>query len=144
MARTQKYTATHIYKYMYICICVCTLLCTYIYIYLYISCVIYTLYRWLSARLQYLQCVSNGDTALSHWYVHVNPYSWWSKCQSPVKKLRLMMTRDNWANEKNESFRSSQSGFLVRKMTHCNRHVFWLCEYWIYIFLDYLLHVCSD
>ena len=23
-------------------------------------------YRWLSARLQYLQCVSNGDTAVSH------------------------------------------------------------------------------
>ena len=27
--------------------------------------------RWLSARLQYLQCVSNEDTAVLHWAIHV-------------------------------------------------------------------------
>ena len=26
-------------------------------------------YRWLSARLQYLQCVSNGDSAVLHWAI---------------------------------------------------------------------------
>ena len=34
-------------------------------------------YRWLSARLQYLQCVSNGDTAVLHYAIdmilHVSP-----------------------------------------------------------------------
>ena len=27
--------------------------------------------RWLSARLQYLQCVSNGDTAVLHWAIEM-------------------------------------------------------------------------
>ena len=29
------------------------------------------LYRWLSARLQYRQCISNGDTAVLHWAIHI-------------------------------------------------------------------------
>ena len=28
-------------------------------------------YRWLSTRLQYLQCVSNGDTAVLHWTIDI-------------------------------------------------------------------------
>ena len=32
--------------------------------------------RWFGARLQYLQCVSNGDTAVLHWAIEL--YSSWS------------------------------------------------------------------
>ena len=31
--------------------------------------------RWLSTRLQYLQCVSNGDTAVLYWAFE--RYDWW-------------------------------------------------------------------
>ena len=27
--------------------------------------------QWLSARLQYLQCISNGDTAVLHWAIDI-------------------------------------------------------------------------
>ena len=32
------------------------------------SCWMTVWYRWLSARLWYLQCVSSGDTTFLHWY----------------------------------------------------------------------------
>ena len=28
------------------------------------------IFRWLGARLQYLQCISNGDIAVLHWVIH--------------------------------------------------------------------------
>ena len=30
------------------------------------------IYRWLSARLRYLQCISNGDTAVFHKAIDMN------------------------------------------------------------------------
>ena len=53
---------------------------------LYLAIVIVMIYWWLSARLQYLQCVSNGHTAVLHWGIDMwycvmkNHYSkelWW-------------------------------------------------------------------
>ena len=32
--------------------------------------------QWISARLQYLQCVNNGDTAVLHWAMELTLY--WS------------------------------------------------------------------
>ena len=29
------------------------------------------IYWWLSARLQYHQCISNGDTAVFHWAIDI-------------------------------------------------------------------------
>ena len=40
-------------------------------------------YRWFSARLQYLQCISNGETAVLHWGWAIDIYCQsqsWLKC----------------------------------------------------------------
>ena len=29
-------------------------------------------YRWFSARLQYLQCISTGDTAVLYWAIDID------------------------------------------------------------------------
>ena len=48
------------------------------------------LVRWFSARLQYLHCVSNGDTAVLHKAIELimNPYMSWSR---EVKGLMLFV-----------------------------------------------------
>ena len=49
------------------------------------------LHRWLSARLQYLQCVSNGDTAVLHQAIdklgHATPAMQWLRSHVISSKL---------------------------------------------------------
>ena len=44
------------------------------------------IFRWFSARQQYLQCVSNGDTAVSHEAIDLH-MPWQQKCHVSCKIL---------------------------------------------------------
>ena len=61
------------------------------------------IFWWLSARLQHLQCVSNGDTAVLHWamdlyYAELSTYhylnGWWSYYVMPYG-----ITRSQWGEQ---------------------------------------------
>ena len=50
-----------------------------------------TIYRWLSARLQYLQCVSNGDTAVLRWAIDIKKTTF----HSCYRVYRIVYAADN-------------------------------------------------
>ena len=70
---------------------------------------VYSTHRWLGARLQYLHCISNGDTAVLHWAIDIFnsrestgfwhcvsipskhlTCSWWSVLSSKFMALSLL------------------------------------------------------
>ena len=55
-----------------------------------------TSHPWLSARLQYLQCVSTGDTAVLHWAINmmcfISSWALWLVIMIMMTLLVMMMT----------------------------------------------------
>ena len=58
------------------------------------------IYRWLSSRLQHLQCVSNGDTTVLHWaigtvlaygHVHASPeFKFWTNMLTTTHQMKYI------------------------------------------------------
>ena len=110
--------------------------------------------RWFSARLQYLQCVSNGDTAVLHWaiemyisiFYHFSTLKWaggWNPAITDNKDRPIMvrwLTMTSWRKLQGISSQCSPGLSRIIMPQHQGGSLFvhWIifgnCKIYIFVF----------
>ena len=86
---------------------------------------IHRLNRWLSARLQYLQCISNGDTAVLHQAIDIY-------ISLGCKRLNLLHSQIVWDERCHHIFINDRD-----KLIKC-----WLFYHWLFFNSNDINHLC--